>query len=62
MKSSFLSIIMLTVASFMLAACGQKGPLYLPEKQEQPIITTQPSHTNTTQQEIKKTEAVEDTQ
>lgn len=61
MKSSFLSIIMLTTAFFILSACGQKGPLYLPEKQEQPIMITEPGHTNTTQLETKKTEAVEET-
>ncbi len=61
MKSSFLSIIMLTTVFFILSACGQKGPLYLPEKQEQPIMITEPDHTNTTQLETKKTEAVEET-
>lgn len=60
MKRSFLSIIVLTASFFMLSACGQKGPLYLPEKQQAPIIN-QTNETTTTQptdtQETKETKA-----
>lgn len=62
MKPSFLSIITLTAIFLTLSACGQKGALYLPEKQEQPIVTAEHTQANTTQLETTKTDSVEDTQ
>ena len=34
MKTRFTTRLLLLVCTFVLAGCGQKGPLYLPDKPE----------------------------
>lgn len=46
MKLLRLPIVIVVTYAFVLMGCGQKGPLYLPEKQTAPVITTEPAQTN----------------
>lgn len=59
MKLLRLPIVIVLTYAFILMGCGQKGPLYLPEKQSAPIISSEPtqnsganSQTSTTTQPI----------
>ncbi|QQP85944.1 lipoprotein [Entomomonas asaccharolytica] len=58
MKLLRLPIVIVVTYAFALTGCGQKGPLYLPEKQTAPLITTEPTRTNVTNsQATSETEA-----
>lgn len=57
MKKYFLSILALVSCTLLLSACGQKGPLYMPEKEIAPVLQKeQPTHSDT-----KKTKTTQST-
>lgn len=60
MKSLLLPITVLVSTLFVVTGCGQKGPLYLPEKQAQPIVTKDMNQTN--KEDAKQIEEKTDTQ
>lgn len=41
MKVLRLPVLTLIAYVFVLMGCGQKGPLYMPDKQTPPVITTE---------------------
>lgn len=63
MKLLHLPILIVLAYASVLMGCGQKGPLYLPEKQTAPVITTEPAQTNdANSQATTKTEHTEERQ
>lgn len=63
MKLLRLPILIVVTYAFVLMGCGQKGPLYLPEKQTAPVITTEPAQINdASSQATTKTESTEEGQ
>lgn len=45
MKVLLLPVLALIGYVFVLMGCGQKGPLYMPDKQTPPVITTEATQT-----------------
>lgn len=63
MKLFRLPLLVLFAYAFILMGCGQKGPLYLPEKQTAPKIEIEPtaSKTDTNTQDSNKDQTTQQT-
>lgn len=62
MKKHFLSMLTLASCTLLLSACGQKGPLYLPEKETPPVLQKgQPNDTTTKENKLEQQQASEST-